>query len=524
MGAEVLKEFLTRLGFEVDEAGMKKFNSSLASSTTRALAFGAAVKAAATGIYWGLYKIAEEQDALLKISESTGTAVSSLEEMGYVAEQTGASTDKLHSSLANLQAKMAEATLGRGGIEFFQRLGIRVKDTNGQLRDTMEVLSDVGERIKGMDRGRQEMFLNQLGIDRDLVSMLTSDVDGLREAYREMFAASGMDAQKSAEASRGFVAEVKSIKTVLMMLAKSVGLGVITRMQADIVRFRKTIIENFKRISITFQKIIALIMNISGAISTLVMRIFGWIGVVVGWFSRLDDSVQKIILGILGFAAAWKFLNLSFLATPLGMFIALAAVIVGLIDDFQTWLEGGESLIDWGNGWGITLGALVAGLAAFKMALIAIPAVMGAISTAGTVMAGVIRAIGMAAAANPIGMMVAGFALAATLIITNWETVKAWFGAFVDWLGGAFDWVGQVASGVARFFGGGEQAGAPRSAALAPSPAQAAAVGNSSASINASTVIHVDGSGSPEATARAVGRSQAGVNADLVRHARGAAR
>ena len=42
--------------------------------------------------------------------------------------------------------------------------------------------------------------------------------------------------------------------------------------------------------------------------------------------------------------AAWKMLNLAFLTTPLGMLITGLAGIVALVDDYLTYMEGGESL------------------------------------------------------------------------------------------------------------------------------------------------------------------------------------
>lgn len=528
MGAEVLKEFLTRLGFEVDEAGMKKFNSSLASSTTRALAFGAAVQAAAVAIHAAVYRIASTQDELLNLSESTGIAVGTLQELAYVAEQTGSSADRLHSSLANLQNKLAEATLGRGGIETFQRLGIRIKDANGQLRATEDVLADVGEKLKGMDRGRQEMFLGQLGIDRSLVSMLTEDVGGLREAYRTMYEAAGLDAQKSAEDSRTYVKEVKSLTTLLNMLGRTVAAIFVGEMAEDVGRFRKTVQENIGKIIPVIKVLIEFVLRFGKAFGTLTARIFGWIGNIVEWFDTLDDGTQRIILGVLGFAAAWKFLNLSFLATPIGIILTGLIALVAVIDDFMTYMEGGESLFDWGP-WAGSIMAVVDALRPLMDGLGQVwDMVKGPLFASFQWWADFILDV-----LEKIGSAFASLVLAVVRLFTGdlagaVQAVMDMLTSLSDIISSALDAVGSIFkdswSAISGFFGGGEQAGAPRSAALAPSPAQAAAVGSGSASINASTVIHVDGSGSPEATARAVGRSQAGVNADLVRHARGAAR
>jgi len=541
--ASRIKEFLAALGFEIDEAGYQRFNRSLASASLRVAAFGAGIQTVAAGAYAFLYKIAQSQSQMLSLSEATGVAVKKLEELNYIAAQTGASQEALSSSLKGLQQAMAGATIGQGGLAAFHRLGIRIKDVNGRLRATDDVLFEIGDRIKNMDRGRQEMFLGQLGVDRSLVKMLTQDVTGLRDAYREMYAAAGTDAQAAAEASRSFIKEIHNIKTVFWMMAKSVGLAVIGRMEADIVRLRKAVVENFGKISRVIQTLLAVLMRLAGAFGALTMRLMGWVGNIVDWFGQLDDGSQRLILAAVGMAAAWRLLNLQFLATPLGLLLSLGAVIVGLVDDFLTWREGGESLIDWGSDMGRMLGFLTGGAAALGAGLIVLPGIVSAVTTAWgilqtatTAVTTALRVMTATAAANPYMAAFLALAFVASLIIANWEKVKAWFGSFVDWLMGKFKWIAESAQTVAGWFSGDEDQPAkipdigaperPSAPLLGPTPALAAAAAGhtSTANINASTVINVEGAGDPAAVGRAVGGEQNRVNADLVRHARGAAR
>ncbi|MFH4090479.1 hypothetical protein WAJ00_21415, partial [Acinetobacter baumannii] len=55
-------------------------------------------------------------------------------------------------------------------------------------------------------------------------------------------------------------------------------------------------------------------------------------------------SVLPMLKGLLFLI---KSLRLAFLASPIGIVLALAAAIAALWDDYQTWKNGGESLIDW---------------------------------------------------------------------------------------------------------------------------------------------------------------------------------
>lgn len=535
MSAEALKEFVALLGFEIDEAGARKFTSWLGTATARTMAFGAGIMTAAGAVYAGVYKIAEGNAELLSTAESLGMGVARLRELNFVANVTGASAEALKSSLQGLKSAMAGATIGQGGIATFARLGIQIRDDNGHLRDTADVLDQVGKRIKTMNRPRAEMFLGQLGIDKSLYRMLTQDVGGLTDAYREMYAATGMDAQRAAEQSRGFVQEVKILKEVFKLLAETIGIALIGKAGRDVTDFRRMLLANFKQILAVLLTFIQLILRVAGFFGALTIRIGGWIGSIVRWFQGLDGTTQTLILSVLGFAAAWKFLNLSFLATPLGRLIALGVAIVALIDDFQTWLEGGESLLDWGDGMTQLVVGLIAGVGGLVTAMNVLPPIIAAVTTGGEILAGAVgavttalRVMSVAAAANPFMAIFLGAALVASLIITNWETVKSWFTAFMDWIGSKFSWVLEAARSAARIMGSGA-GGSGGSPALAPSSGYAmAAAGAAGAGgkieLNATTQILVDGAGDPEAVGRAVLGGQQKTNADMVRNMRGVVR
>lgn len=526
-GGEVIKEFLARLGFEIDEAGAQKFTSWLGMATTRSMAFGAGVMAVAGTVYAGVYRIAEANAELLNTAEALAMDVARLREMNFVAGLTGSSTEALKSSLQGLQAAMAGATIGQGGISAFARLGIRIKDTNGRLRDTGDVLMDVGEKIKKMDRPRAEMFLGQLGIDKSLYRMLTRDVSGLTQAYRDMYAATGMDAKQAAEQSRGFVQEVKLLKEVFKLLGESVAIALIGKAGKDVTAFRKMLLENFKPIMAVLLGLIQLILRVAGFFGALTIRIAQWVGGIIRWFQSLDSATQTLILSVLGFAAAWKFLNLGFMATPIGAIITGLVALVALIDDLMTYMEGGESLIDWGP-WAGQIMSVVDELQPLLDALGQLWDMLKGPLADGFKMFGedaiaILKAV--------LGAFVDFITTVVKLISGDWTGALE---SVFNLLRRVADVVNVVAGRVAQFLGGlGSAAmklatgGDDSAPALGPSPAFAAATAGAGmpgkTEINANTNIYVDGSDNPEAVGQTVLRGQGRANADMVRHTKGAA-
>lgn len=524
MEAEVLKEFLARLGFDIDEAGAQKFNSWLGTATKRVMLFGGGIQAAAAGLYYGVYKIAQSNVELLGTAEALGMSVQRLRELNFVAEQQGGNAEAMKSSLEGLKSAMAGATIGQGGLATFARLGIRIKDNTGKLRDTGDVLDDIGQKLKKMDRPRAEMFMGQLGIDRSLYKMLTQDVTGLTTAYRDMYAATGMDAQKAAEQSREFVKEVKLLKTVFGLLAETVNLALIGKAGRDLTDFRRIILANFKPITDVLLGLIKLVLRLAGFFGGMIIRLTKWVGGLVRWFQMLDATTQTLILSVLGFAAAWKYLNLSFMATPIGAIITGLIALVAIVDDLLTYLEGGESLIDWGP-WADDIKALEPDLRklleVFGMLWDTVKGPLG--EGLSTMFDGAIQAV-----SGLLGALVHMINYVSALLNGDWDA--AWQAA----LKVAKD-LWEVVQGVLKFTGISAAVGtamdhimgkndSPPALAPASGLATAAATGGGSVQLAANTVVNVDGSGDPEATGRAVAGQQGRVNADLVRNMRGAAK
>ena len=66
-----------------------------------------------------------------------------------------------------------------------------------------------------------------------------------------------------------------------------------------------------------------------------------------GWWDSLDSSSQELIVTLGVMTAAWLALNSAFLLSPIGIVVALVALLFTLYDSYKTWQEGGKTLIDW---------------------------------------------------------------------------------------------------------------------------------------------------------------------------------
>lgn len=552
MSAETIKEFLVGLGFKVDEAGLSKFAEGITSATVRVTALATAATAAAAGIVASVQHIASEYDQLDKLATQFRTTADAVDEFIDTAKILGLSDEKSIESLKNLDRAIVDTSMGMGRAKLvFEDLGIKVTDAAGKLKPTTEVMGELAEKFKDMERGKQLRVMERLGLDPALLKVFNGDLAAISAELQEIDKAADFDFETAIVESKAFMQiwrsmqqEIEKWKMLFSKAFESVAVKLMPKFRAQIksitdsmIAFRRKVMENMPKAIEAIMPIINVIMRIAEAFIKIVGRIAAGAMTIIGWLLKLNEATGGWAGYILAAAAAWKYLNLSFLATPLGQLIALATVVALLIDDFLTFKEGGDSLIDWGSGFGIVMQGVTAALTGFlaylalsKAAVIAMTVATNLWAAATSIANGVMAAARIAVLlfnlvlyANPIMLVVAAVAAliaAGVLLVQNWETVKEWFASFFDWFAKGFEKMAEWGGKVAGVFGFGN-GGAPASA---PSPQAQAAMTGGGQNVNQQTQIVVQGSADPAATARAVSGEQGRVNADMARNMRGAAR
>lgn len=561
MNGETIKEFLVGLGFEVDQGSLNKFNSGLKKATIAITAVGAAATAAAGVVAKMVMGVAKDFDAISDLGVRVNATAHEIMELGYVASLTDSSVEAVASSLDSLNRTMGEASMGMGrGKVVFEQLGISLHDANGNLKTATAMMAEIGDTIKDLSRQEQVAILSKLGIDPTMIGALTGDVAELRAEFNQIYSDLEIDANAAAQASSDFMDSVGRLTFVFDALRKAVALKFMGQIQGGIDRMRKLLVENMPKIVNAITPIINVILRIAEAFIAIVARIAQFAGVLIGWFNKINDATDGWAGYILAAAAAWRYLNLAFLASPIGIILSLVAAIGLLIDDFMTWKEGGDSLIDW-SAWEppitaviniiSTLGDMIVNTFGYIMdigrAVIALLTgdFSGAWDALGSAGDRVVAQFGFVK--DIFNQIIEVIKWLAELLVGDlsaaWETmgavvdkviggimraidaVRSAASAVSNFAGGVTDSVADIASSAWEstkgFFGFGGNESAP---ALAPSPQSQAAMGGANQNLNQNTEIVIQGSADPNATARAVAGQQSRVNADLARNMKGAAR
>lgn len=176
-------------------------------------------------------------DDLDKLSQRTGVSAEALQALRYGAEQNGASVDNLQRALRNLSERIGEVGSGIDRFEArYARFGIALKDANGQVRSTEDVLMDVADVLASMPDGaaKTEAAMKLLGVNAGprLLPMLNSGSEGLK-AFREEAEAMGIVLSSDAvQALSNVSTNITRLKSILKGVGQNIMAGLAAPLEA----------------------------------------------------------------------------------------------------------------------------------------------------------------------------------------------------------------------------------------------------------------------------------------------------
>lgn len=196
---------------------------SLQSLSAKAFAIGGAI--GATGIVAALTdvtkKVIDAGDELSKLSQKTGLSVEDLGKLQYAADLSGVSTEQLGKGLSKLAVEIAAAGAGsEKSSKLFASLGIGLRNADGRLRSTGDVLADLADRFQQMPDGvgktalAVDIFGEKLGAR--MIPLLNAGRDGLKAMGDEAEALGiviGTKLAKDAEAFNDNLTRLQKLST-----------------------------------------------------------------------------------------------------------------------------------------------------------------------------------------------------------------------------------------------------------------------------------------------------------------------
>ena len=215
-------------------------------------------------------------DQLLDLSEITGLSTDALQEWRNVARIAGVETDAISNAVSGLSRRIRNLADDSGSAyEAAERLGINFKDSEGNIRDTDEVMAEAIQRLSQMEGG-----LERAGLANDLfgrrweqiapiLGMTSSEIENARQQAHDL----GMVMDGNAlEAANRFRLQMSELREQIAAAGRNIAVDLMPVMQNELIPAFTGLAQN----------LVALIRN----------------------FTQLDEETQKNVLKYTALAAA----------------------------------------------------------------------------------------------------------------------------------------------------------------------------------------------------------------------------
>lgn len=350
----------------------------------------------------------------------------------------------------------------------------------------------------------------EMGYQYHIIAPSINKMIVLRQEMLKAYGAAGINIRKVIVDSVNLNLSLTKTKYALEAIYKSVGSKFFGLLQKQSDMFRKRLYENMPYIIGVLEKLVKTVFKAFTAVTILGGRLWSILGRVYDFFVTLDKATDGWSTVVLGLAAAWRLLNLSFIATPLGALLTGFVALLALFDDFKTWQEGGKSLFNW-EPFLPVIDQMVRALKGLRDVWLSI------VDVVGNVVLGFYQLFKGDKSGALDSLANAGKALIG--IFTNlWDVVKG--------LGSTLVALGSFLGDQYKNFFGGNAGQPPNIAGKLQGPALGSTPppGQSNTNANMQTQINITGSPNADATARATAAQQQNVNRDFVRNLKGATR
>jgi hypothetical protein len=170
---------------------------------------GAAAVAAGTGLAYMAKKAIDLADDTSKAAQKIGLTTESLSQLRFAADLAGVASNSLDKSMQKLNRSMSESVITNTSkaAMAFSALGVEVENTDGSLRSSDDVFSDIAERFSKMRDGATKTALAMDIFGKsgaDLIPLLNGGAAAIKSAREEADALGQTISGKAAKAAEQF--------------------------------------------------------------------------------------------------------------------------------------------------------------------------------------------------------------------------------------------------------------------------------------------------------------------------------
>lgn len=358
----IIEELLVKLGFFADLKALEAFSTSIVGLKKQLIEFIGIAEGAALAISGFFAHALTDIDEQAKFARQIGITVEQLQELQYAAKLSGGSVGDLDASLRSVSKAIFEASEGvGGGIEVFGRLGISTTGTGGKLRSTIDVLSQIADKIKGLPNQEQQDFAEKIGITNTTLLLLQKGSAGIAE-LRKQAQELGVYTKEDADRAEDYAESWRSLTQILTILRNQLAIGlspiftdIVKDLTAWLVVNRQLIVSGFSDFIKAALFVLTALFKVLGGIVDIVKSVVDAFGGLQNVLELLAISAGIIAIanlprllalsldGVVALRNGFLLLEAAVNPTALAVTILIAALALA-IQDIWVWAHGGDSV------------------------------------------------------------------------------------------------------------------------------------------------------------------------------------
>ena len=257
---------------EKASTAMKSLGDKLTSAGQAFAPISAAAGAVDVALAGMAYKAGAAADDLNTLSKQTGISTEDLQKYKAAADLVDVSVETMTKSHTKLKKSMYQAQNGsKNATEAFDKLGISVTDSNGELRDAGEVFDDAIEALGKMENPteRDAIAMQIFGKNATELNSLIADGGKTYQQVAKIYDETGLSIidQESLDKANEFNDSIDSIKLIAGATLQQIG------------------------------------TKLAGYLAPALEKVVGWVEKIAGWLTKLDPEVLAVIGVIAGVVA-----------------------------------------------------------------------------------------------------------------------------------------------------------------------------------------------------------------------------
>ena len=337
-----IRELAVRLGIKTDPRGFRRAEAGL----QRIAGFArAAVAALATfkGIQ-AVRGIAEDirvmGDRADKVSQQLGLTVQALQELEFAGGLAGVSNEEMALSLRQLARTAVEAADGAAEYaDEYRKIGVNIRDSNGQIKSADRLIEELADGLRFLGTDTERVAIAQTLLGRSGSKLLpllnggSKAIRAQREEARQLGVMNEQQVKMAVELTDNQLRLSRAYTMIKIVIAERL-LPTINRAVVGLTAFFQA---NRKIIGQALGKFFSRVARIISALGTFIVHVAKS---TKQWFDNLGPVAQRLAK----IAAIAATIAIALLL-PGGSILLLIALIALLIEDFEMWRKGGESVI-----------------------------------------------------------------------------------------------------------------------------------------------------------------------------------